>query len=146
MRISDWSSDVCSSDLLAVRGLPPEKARFWIQVKDRWGNLSEMLVKELTPLYEEKLDKENFRPLILPTDAPKYKQSVLTNLWSDNIEGYGAGTTGWYRTANGSGMPQHFTFDLGVKAKLGRYQLWQRGVASQKIGRASCRERVCKYV
>src|SRR3546814_11228502 len=29
-------------------------------------------------------------------------------------------------------MPQHFTFDLGVKAKLGRYQLWQRGVVSQK--------------
>src|SRR3546814_11043573 len=48
---------------LAVRGLPPEKARFGIQVKDRWGNLSEMLVKELTPLYEGKLDKENFRPL-----------------------------------------------------------------------------------
>src|SRR3546814_6041191 len=92
MRISDWSSDVCSSDLLAVRGLPPEKARFGIQVKDRWGNLSEMLVKELTPLYEEKLDKENFSPLILPTDAPKYNQSVLTNLWSDNIKGYGAGT------------------------------------------------------
>src|SRR3546814_19554256 len=90
-----------------------------------------MLVKELTPLYEENLDKENFRPLILPTDAPKYNQSVLTNLWSDNIEGYGAGTTGWYRTANGSGMPQHFTFDLGVKVKLGRYQLWQRGVVSQ---------------
>src|SRR3546814_14703299 len=61
---------------LAVRGLPPEQARFGIQVKDRWGNLSEMLVKELTPLYEEKLDKENFRTLILPTDAPKYNQSV----------------------------------------------------------------------
>src|SRR3546814_20218598 len=29
-------------------------------------------------------------------------------------------------------MPQHVTFDLGVKAKLGRYQLWQRGVVSQK--------------
>src|SRR3546814_19084171 len=85
-----------------------------------------MLVKELTPLYEENLDKENFRPLILPTDAPKYNQSVLTNLWSDNIEGYGAGTNGWYRTAYGSGMLPHFTFDT--------------------IGRGRCRERGCQSV
>src|SRR3546814_17067021 len=35
MRISDWSSDVCSSDLLVVAGFEPRKLRFAFGVEDR---------------------------------------------------------------------------------------------------------------
>ena len=117
---------------VSVRGLEPNTTKFGIYVKDRWGNQSDMLVAELTPLYEEMLDKSKFQRYDLPTDASQWNQSVISNLWSDDIAGYGAGTTGWFRTTNGSGIPHHFTFDMGTTAKLGRFVAWQRGVISQK--------------
>src|SRR3546814_5948015 len=35
MRISDWSSDVCSSDLLGIFFPTPESRRFWHHVEQR---------------------------------------------------------------------------------------------------------------
>src|SRR3546814_7246133 len=32
MRISDWSSDVCSSDLIGVDSIPDEGSEFWISL------------------------------------------------------------------------------------------------------------------
>ncbi len=117
---------------VAVRGLPPNPTQFGIYIKDRWGNRSDMLTAELTPLYEEELDKSKFQRHDLPTDAVQWNQSRITNLWSNDLAGYDAGTTGWFRTNNGSGIPHHFTFDMGTVAKLGRFVAWQRGVISQK--------------
>ncbi|MEC3878963.1 DUF5000 domain-containing lipoprotein [Parapedobacter sp. 10938] len=117
---------------VSVRGLPPEPTKFGIYVKDRWDNQSKMMVAELTPLYEEQLDKSKFQRYDLPTDAAQWNQSRITNLWSDDLAGFDAGSTGWFRTNNGSGIPHHFTFDMGTTAKLGRFVAWQRGVVSQK--------------
>src|SRR3546814_15074920 len=36
MRISDWSSDVCSSDLKALCGDPPQTAGRVLHTNDRW--------------------------------------------------------------------------------------------------------------
>src|SRR3546814_1213320 len=97
MRISDWSSDVCSSDL---------------------------------------------------TDAPSAWGWILEYLWDGNkAEGRG------FHTADGV-FPMHFTFDLGVSARLYEMKTWQREAGNgyfnegnpRKIGRASGRERVCPYV
>lgn len=79
------------------------------------------------------LDKSLFSPLYLPGDAPIWKTSSsegndLSNLWSGIFIGRKAESRAWYRTADGTGMPQHFQFDLGVSAKLNSFKLLQRGV------------------
>lgn len=111
-----------------VRGFEPEKREFGVFIKDRWGNESELYIESLTPLYEEKLDPDNFKEMFahLDTEAPAFSGSKMSNLWSGNFIGT-TSTTAWYRTDNGSGIPHHFTFDLGVRAKLSRFVFWQRG-------------------
>ncbi|WP_257669232.1 DUF4998 domain-containing protein [Parapedobacter tibetensis] len=78
------------------------------------------------------LDKSLFSPLYLPGDAPIWVTSSsegndLSNLWSGIFLGRQASSRAWYRTADGTGMPQHFQFDLGVSAKLNSFKLLQRG-------------------
>ncbi|MGV3763731.1 DUF4998 domain-containing protein [Parapedobacter sp.] len=83
------------------------------------------------------LDKSLFAPLYLPGDAPIWVTSSsegndLSNLWSGIFHGTRAASRAWYRTADGTGMPQHFQFDLGVSAKLNNFKLLQRGVFDQQ--------------
>lgn len=68
------------------------------------------------------LDKRLFKEVPLPSDAPQYNSSEnpMKNLWDDNKDS-------WFRTANGSGSPHWYTFDLGVTATLTSYTAWQRG-------------------
>lgn len=111
-----------------VRGFDPEEREFGVYVKDRWGNESDMYIENIIPLYEERLNPNGFKEVYahLDTEAPAFSGSRMSNLWSGNFVGT-AGTTAWYRTDNGSGIPHHFTFDLGVNAKLSRFVFWQRG-------------------
>lgn len=83
------------------------------------------------------LDKSLFSPLYLPGDAPIWVTSSsegndLSNLWSGIFIGKKAISRAWYRTADGTGVPQHFQFDLGVSAKLNSFKLLQRGVFDQQ--------------
>ncbi|MBY5957353.1 hypothetical protein KUV50_04340 [Membranicola marinus] len=81
----------------------------------------------LTPPGPEPLDKSLFSSYPLPGDAENYPVSYvkLDNIWDDDITG-----NSWYGTADPAGNPHWFTFDLGVKAKLTEYTIWQRGVVS----------------
>ena len=74
------------------------------------------------------LDKSKFKEFILPTDAPKFDatNNPMSALWDGKLDG-----NSWYRTANGSGSPHWYTFDMGVTAKLSSYTFWQRGVVSE---------------
>ncbi|TJZ62935.1 DUF5126 domain-containing protein [Sphingobacterium olei] len=118
-----------ATGVFSLRGLPANKQTFGFVVKDRWGNETAMLTKELTPLYEERIPASGFRQMFanLPTEAPGWQGgSVMSNLWS----GVFVGTTNsqaWYRTDERSGIPHHFTFDMGKTAKLSRFVYWQRG-------------------
>lgn len=118
----------------SIRGFSDDPREFTIQIRDKWENFSEKLSLTLTPLYEMELDKARFREVRLPTDAPHWNNAVLmSHLWSNSLEGGSAASnrgTAWYRTANGSGIPHHFTFELGVTAKLSRYVQHQRGVVT----------------
>lgn len=69
------------------------------------------------------LDKSKFKEFTLPTDAPEYDatNNPMSNLWDGNPDS-------WFRTANGSGTPHWYTFDLGGTTKLSSYTSWQRGV------------------
>ena len=108
------------SGQFSVRGFEAKKRWFGLCIRDRWDNRSDTLTEELTPLYEEKLDKKKFKTLSLPTDAPG--TLPITNLW-DDVTAFPQ----FFRTVTGSGIPHWFSFDLGVTAKLSRYVMIQRG-------------------
>lgn len=70
------------------------------------------------------LDKSKFKPVILPTDAPAFGSGDMNVIWDDNLNT-------WWGTINQAGKPHWYTFDLGVKAKLTEYTIWQRGVINE---------------
>jgi len=104
----------------SVRGYDTTSREFAAYVTDPWGNRSDTLYATINPLFEMEFDKSKFREFRLPTDPPDGYGWVMPNLWDNNI---GTG----YHTNPGSGMPQTFTFDMGVTGKLSRHRVWHRG-------------------
>lgn len=100
----------------SVRGLKPLNTTFGVFVKDRWDNHSDTLMKDITPLYEVELDPRKFSGLTLPNDAKNVFK--IKNLWA------GTYVSPWGFKASG-GLPIWLTMDLGVKAKLSRFKVWQ---------------------
>jgi hypothetical protein len=106
----------------SLRGYKAEKRKFGIFVKDRWGNMSDTLMGEYTPLYEELLDKKKFKEVDLPTDIGYGWGLAMTNLWDGIFTGYNM----WHSADKLDGMPMWITFDMGTLAQLSRVGLWQR--------------------
>lgn len=110
-------------DSFSVRGFPAEERTFGIYVRDRWGNFSDTLFTPLTPLFEMQLNKALFKELTpYPGDVNGDIYSAaypLKNVWDNST-----GTI--YVTKTGLGMPESFTIDLGVKAKMSRMKYYQR--------------------
>ncbi|WP_298652091.1 DUF5000 domain-containing lipoprotein [uncultured Proteiniphilum sp.] len=107
----------------SVRGFEPIKNIFGIFVRDRWNNYSDTLLVELTPLFEQKLDKSLFKHVALKTDYYKHHQHWdITKLWNGNYNHH----DDIFCTSPGHGLPQWFTFDLGVTATLSRFKLHSR--------------------
>lgn len=102
----------------SVRGLDPVPTVFGVFIQDRWDNHSDTLVKTLTPLFEEEMDKNKFKVLAFDTDTKN--DWALTGLWDNNT----VATTAGFHSENNAGFPQTFTFDMGVKAKLSRFRIW----------------------
>ncbi len=102
----------------SVRGLPSVPTTFGVYIRDRWDNRSDTLVKDLTPYFEEELDKNKFSELFLEGDAKS--TWALSGLWNNSTTQF----SGWH-SADDAGFPVSFTFDLGVKAKLSRFRTWQ---------------------
>src|SRR3546814_13116510 len=114
MRISDWSSDVCSSDLyLALQC--PEHEHYHVQ--------SEAVLLEV-------LDEED-RPC-RPGEVGRVVVTPLTNFAMPMIR-YAVGGLA------AVGAPCPCGRGLPVLTRI-------LGRARDKIGRASCRARVCQYV
>src|SRR3546814_11580889 len=108
MRISDWSSDVCSSDLLAGRA-----RQQWQRRSKRWlGELSRRVAARHA-------DAGEVAYLLEPDlkDGQGGLRDVHALRWAE--------------------AARHLLWD-GDDAALAQ--------AYEKIGRASCRERVCQYV
>jgi len=119
------------SGKLSLRGMEAEPSEFRVYVRDRWGNQSEQEVVSLTPLYEERIPKEGFREFRTPTDPIYFGSVRLSNLWNDKLTGGSSSSDSWMRTQNGTGTPHHFTFDMGVTAKLSRFIFHQRGTIDE---------------
>jgi len=103
-----------------LRGFDPVESTFGIIVRDRWDNLSDSLNMAVTPMYEEKLDKEKFNRIVLPGDTDM-------DAWGQRYEWmYDDDLKTMSHSYAGTGWPQYFTLDLGVVAKLSRFKLYQR--------------------
>jgi hypothetical protein len=108
---------------VAVRGMDTIPANFRVYVRDRWDNTSIVKQETITPLFEELFDRLNFRALSVPGDEPDAWGWRLSNLFDGKIDG-----TNGFHTGQGSGRwPQWVTFDMGVKGKISRIKVWQRG-------------------
>ncbi|RFS26811.1 DUF4959 domain-containing protein [Chitinophaga silvatica] len=106
--------------VFAARGFDTTSRKFGIYVRDRWNNHSDTLFATLTPMFEQKLDKSKFKEVDLPTDTYQPHIGKIPNLWDDKLGG------NIFHTKPGSGLPQWFTFDMGVTATLSRFKIHHR--------------------
>lgn len=104
----------------STRGFKAEDRKFGIYILDRWNNYSDTIYTDLTPWFEEELDKFHFKALNLPTDTYEAHLSGATvnKIW-DGI--WGNAQANILHTKPNTGIPQWFTFDLGVRARLSRF-------------------------
>lgn len=111
----------------SVRGFAAEPRIFGAVVRDRWGNLSDTVTAEITPVFEQLIPKSKFAAHNLPTDTYEkhIPQGNIEQMWDDRIAPNGG--IGVFHTKPGSGMPQWFTFDMGQTALLSRFKLFHRG-------------------
>jgi hypothetical protein len=108
------------------RGLSVRPVDFALYIRDRWGNCSDTIYRNLTPIEEVKLPKTEFRNANLPTDhfypTGGNNAARLENLWN----GGEAADGNIYATGVQAPMPQWFTIDLGHKMSISRIQKWPR--------------------
>jgi len=124
------------SGVFKVRGLESKQQKFGVFVRDRWGNLSDTLKFDLTPIYEVQLDHTKFSdirkkypiPQVAPLpasgnamiEAVDYSSSYpMKNLYDGN-------TSSMFHTKQNVDQPIWIPIDLGVNARLSRYKIWQR--------------------
>ncbi|MFS8617644.1 MAG: DUF5000 domain-containing lipoprotein [Solitalea sp.] len=109
----------------SARGFDSKPIVFGVYVEDRWGNVSDTLVSQLTPLFEEEIPKP-FQKYVLPTDNTTLYSSAfpMENVWD--------GGEDHYQTSYAAGIPTWFTFDLKVTAKLSRF-LYQQRTNSESV-------------
>lgn len=110
----------------SLRGLDAESTKFYVYLMDRWGNKTETKAYDLTPLYEERLDKRLWKEYKLPSDfrgphenSPGY---AFTGLFNDYIDPWDGWTGGMFLPEYVQ-YPRYFTIDLGVTAKISRFNL-----------------------
>lgn len=124
------------SGKFAVRRQKAVPTKFGYFIRDRWNNRTDTLEVELTPWYEEQLDKKKIARVTgkpvpqlppLPESGIGLKDPVgnlgswpFANLFDDTY-----GNTG-YHTNERNDIPIWVAMDLGVTAKLSRYKFWQR--------------------
>ncbi|MDQ0107562.1 hypothetical protein J2T02_002681 [Chitinophaga terrae (ex Kim and Jung 2007)] len=104
----------------AARGFDTTSRKFGVYVRDRWNNHSDTLFATLKPMFEQKLDKSKFKEVDLPTDTYQPHIGKFNQLWDDKLGG------NIFHTKPGTGLPQWFTIDLGVKTTLSRFKLHHR--------------------
>lgn len=112
------TSDI-DKNTYSIRGYAPELSRFSMIISDNFNNYSDTISAEVTPLFEEKLDKKKMRVMRLNNDASFAEWGCLdANLIDDDVSTFG-------HTANNA-LPAAVTFDLGSFSKLSRFVIHQR--------------------
>lgn len=114
-----------STGVVNVRGFPAQEREFGIYITDRWNNRSDTLTGIYLPIFETEMDKSLFRTYNLATDEYTAHSGFgsVGAIW-DGISEEGGSTI--LHTRPGTGIPQHFTFDMGVTASLSRFVMYSR--------------------
>lgn len=107
----------------SFRGFESVQSQFGVYVEDKWGNVSDTLFFEVTPIPDEFLDKSKFSIFKIQGDKSFSEYGFDANQmwdkrWSDQ---WNCGHT------NFEPLPHYLTIDLGTKVKLSRFKLYQRG-------------------
>ncbi|MFD2162318.1 DUF4959 domain-containing protein [Paradesertivirga mongoliensis] len=122
----------------SVRGLEAKKQKFGFFIKDRFDNVTDTLIREMTPIFEQQIDGSKIKhvksghpvPQVapLPLDGSEVKHAeVYSSSWElpklfNDVYGHSDGL----HTKERFAQPIWITMDLGVTAKLSRYKWWQR--------------------
>lgn len=108
----------------SIRGYEDTPRSFGIFIKDKYGNETDTLFTSITPIYERELDKKLFRELFLLNDTRcTYYDGKMEYIWDGRAASDSDGSTGCHTGAEARTEPTFFTFDLGVLAKLSRFNL-----------------------
>lgn len=107
---------------IRIRGYESNPRDFGVFITDRWNNKSDTLSLSLTPVFETEFNKALFKQFNLPGDmySPHpgaSKSRTTTVLW----DGLHDANSFIFLSLTSSGIPQHFTWDMGVKSKLSRF-------------------------
>ncbi|MFT3825310.1 MAG: DUF5000 domain-containing lipoprotein [Chitinophagaceae bacterium] len=108
----------------SVRGYAAVERRFGVFVRDRWGNISDTTMITITPFFEEQLQSSLMKGVQLPTDAVIGYYGSFAGLFDNSLA-----LTSYYHSDGKTGMPQWFTFDMGVTAKLSRLVYFMKSTA-----------------
>lgn len=121
----ELSFSTLENDKRSIRGYPAEPRWFGVVLMDKFGNYSDTLKVQATPLYERMLDKSKFTDGHLQGDNnTSYLNRPLSKIWDNNYNDNGI----WHTIPTaGFTPPLTFTIDLGVYAKLSRMILYNRG-------------------
>ncbi|GAA4131656.1 DUF4959 domain-containing protein [Sphingobacterium kyonggiense] len=130
----------------SFRGMKSAENHFGAFIKDRFGNVSDTIFADLTPLFETLISKAKFKEHTLPGDAAQYPASEVSvgfrYIWDDVYSNNYASPYMNYRSFISNDtrpLPLHITFDLGAKYLLTRmrlnnyYQFQNRGVKKYEI-------------
>ena len=112
--------------LRSVRGQQAVPSEYAILVRDMYKNYADTFKFELTPWYEEYLDKSLFEAL--PYSHPPFSATHgrLTWLWDENyFFAEGSSVTYFYLQAQNV-SPPFFQISLGQEAFLSRFRMWSR--------------------
>lgn len=114
----------------SVRGFPSEPIDFAFYFRDEWGNISDTLFTNLTPLYEEELDKDLWSRYPLPSDTYTRQGSWtwIEGIWDRD---YVTSNRVHYQQTAGAKMPNWQTIDLGKKSYFSRLVVFQHPSAAR---------------
>ncbi|WP_316843947.1 DUF4959 domain-containing protein [Pedobacter psychrodurus] len=117
----------------SIRGYEAVEKKFGVAVTDQFGNVSDTLFVDLTPLHEELLDKSRFSVYRQFTDATIGYGWEVPFLW-DGLTTEAGGTKGWHTTVGPLPKAMQVTFAVGKLYKLSHFMLWARPSASYGYG------------
>lgn len=108
----------------SVRGQAAIPSEFGIFVRDRWGNRSDVIIQNITPLQEIKLPSPNW----INSLADDYNQFYLTYNYGYMFDGIisASNYAGTLLQSPQSDLPQSFTLDFRKPTKISRFVYWMR--------------------
>lgn len=107
----------------SIRGLDSIRGTFGVYVRDVFDNYTDTLVLSLKPYFEQEIPKNAF---IGQKFSARYKQHSYGGGMDRMWDGITNVANNVFYIQTGNEIPPYFTFDMGVKAKLSRFRLWQR--------------------